>query len=133
MPLSTKGMSTTVPGVQSGPDYEADTGDAQVTYGAPGVGLCHYIQGLVWSYSADPIGGGLSIISDELGQDETSLLEIDIIKGGPGFLPLGGFAFPENVSASFVLWDGGGQIEQRLTIIGHQLIPVREPVTEPLN
>ena len=44
------------------------------------------IEGIHWSYSADPTGGNLKIESPS----GTTIYDVDITNGGPGFLPFSG-------------------------------------------
>ncbi len=47
--------------------------------------------GIIFSYSADPTGGGITVVAGSL-----TLLDVDITDGGLGFLPFAGFDIPKD-------------------------------------
>lgn len=71
------------------------------------------IQGVMvhFSYSATPTGGGLTIK-----RGSTVIDEVDIIAGGPGFLPLDGFRSGVNESFSATLAAGGSGVVGKVNL-----------------
>lgn len=74
----------------------------------------HEIAGsIVWSYSADPTDGRLTVAGGGFG------LDIDITVGGPGFIP---FYVPEHASDDtnivITLAAGGAGIVGKLNVLG---------------
>lgn len=59
----------------------ASGAQAQIVYPAPGGNKVHAIGGLIWSYSAAPTGGGITI-TDGTGN---TIFQADITAAGPGF------------------------------------------------
>lgn len=71
----------------------------------------HVLAGVVWSYSAAPTGGKLTVADGA-----STVLEVDIIAGGPGSLvlpPLGGST---NTNLVVTLAAGGAGIIGKLTV-----------------
>ncbi len=68
---------------------------------------------VIWSYSADPTGGRLQIKDGS-----TVLVDFDITKGGPGFMPLSGIVSTRNSALSAVLAAGGAGIVGKVNLVG---------------
>ena len=88
--------------------------DAVVTFTNSSTSKLGYLGGrVIWSYSADPTGGRLTVVAGA-----TTLLDVDIPKGGPGFLDIDGFDPPagstDNVVAT--LYAGGSGIVGKLNV-----------------
>lgn len=87
---------------------------AVVTKTAAGAGLFNACAGVYWSYSGNPTGGKLTL-EDVSG---TTVLEVDITAGGPGFLP---FSPPirnaaANTALIVTLAAGGSGITGKLAV-----------------
>jgi hypothetical protein len=90
--------------------------NAVITLAAPGAGKVNVISGVAWSYSGNPTGGRLKI-EDVSG---TIVFDIDIITGGPGFIP---FVPPKknaaaNTALIITLFAGGGTIQGKVNVLG---------------
>jgi hypothetical protein len=66
-----------------------------------------------WSYDGVPTGGKLTIKSGT-----TVIDEVDIISGGPGFLPLDGFETVAGELLSATLAAGGATVTGKVSISG---------------
>ncbi len=66
---------------------------------------------LVWSYSSTPTGGKVT-----LKKGSTTILEIDIIAGGPGFIPIDGFSSELNGSLSATIAPGGSGVVGKVSL-----------------
>lgn len=68
------------------------------------------IKTIIWSYSAAPTGGRLTITDNAV-----TVLDMDITAAGPGILPIG-MAFTENTQVVVTLAAGGAGISGKLTV-----------------
>lgn len=89
----------------------ADT-DAVITLAA-GAGKKHYIPRVVWSYSEAPTGGRLTITDDG-----DTVLDVDIIAGGPGSLDVGIESAAANTDMVVTLAAGSGSTIGKLNLPG---------------
>jgi len=89
----------------------ADTAVA-ITYAAT-ASVAHKFRKLVWSYSEDPTGGALTITDGG-----TTVFQINITAGGPGFIPLDDMKFTSNSAVVVTLAAGGGTCVGMLNVIG---------------
>lgn len=83
-----------------------------VTIAAPGVGYRTLIKQLLWSYSAAPTGGRLTITDAGV-----TVLDIDIIAGGPGPL-MADYTGGDN--AVLVVTLAAATITGKLTVWSHK-------------
>ena len=83
---------------------------ATVTIAASQAGR-RVIRAVVWSYSATPTGGRLTITDGG-----TTILDIDITVGGPGPVPLE-YVAGVNAAVVVTLAAGGGSVVGKLSVI----------------
>ena len=88
---------------------------ATIVLAAPGAGRRNVISGVAWSYTAAPANGNLRI-HDGAGH---TFLSVDIIAGGPGFIPFDpGLGAGSNRQIILTLAAGGGVILGKLNVLG---------------
>lgn len=94
----------------SGLDTVTATNAAAVlTFPAPGDNYAWVLPAVVWSYSAAPTGGALTVT------DGTSTyFQITITAAGPGFIAPLNFQMQENASMVLTLADGGAAVVGKL-------------------
>lgn len=98
-------------------DYETEShANVVLTYAADAnhVHLCDYA---IWSYSATPTGGRLTV-EDGSGN---IVQDVDITAAGPGFLPVFFRGVAINTALIVTLYDGGSGIVGKLTVLGHRM------------
>jgi hypothetical protein len=66
-----------------------------------------------WSYSSTPTGGRLCVSSDL-----DTYIDLDIVAGGPGFIPLDRFPFEVGEELTVVLTSGGGSVVGKVSVHG---------------
>lgn len=75
----------------------------------------HVIGGVAWSYDDDPTGGRLTIV-----MNGSTVLDLDITTGGPGFIP---FDPPKRFgvgdAVSVTLAAGGVGIQGKVSVLSH--------------
>ncbi len=78
------------------------------------------VRGFVWSYSAAPTGGGILVESPS----GTTILDIDIIAGGPGSLDLSDTPLIGGKNAALIvtLKAGGGVVAGKLTVVNPEAV-----------
>ncbi len=67
---------------------------------------------LLWSYDATPTNGQITVTDGE------ATITMFVTVAGPGFLPLEGIAFAENVTVTATLASGGAAILGSLALLG---------------
>ena len=92
-------------------NYPGSATAAVVTFAAIATRM-HSFKQIVWSYDGTPVGGRLSITIGA-----TTVFDISITAGGPGFIPLD-FKAPKNQAVTVTLASGGVGITGKLNIIG---------------
>ena len=88
----------------------ADT-DAEILLAAA-TNKRYILNGIAWSYDAEPTGGNLVIR-----EGGTPVFEIDICTCGPGFIPVR-MSFTKTTAVQLVLLAGGAAVSGKLNIIG---------------
>lgn len=112
-------------GVQYPPAVPMETPDTATATHANAVITCgaalnsqHCLTGILYSYSAAPTGGRLTLADGSL-----VCLDIDITAAGPGFVPFplarGGTPGSTLVAT---LYDGGAAIVGKLNLLGHYMV-----------
>ena len=77
-------------------------------------GQSHHITGVAWSYDDDPTGGNLNITDGG-----ASVFQIDITKGGPGFIPFDApVEFATNSQVIVTLAAGGAGVSGIVNLLG---------------
>lgn len=84
---------------------------AQVIVASPGAGKRGVIKNIEWSYSAAPTGGRLLVLSGG-----ATIMDFDIIAGGPGSLVADIPANLANETMTVTLAAGAGAVIGKLTV-----------------
>lgn len=99
--------------VPTHPDRFDQAINANVVIVLEGPARWEFAGSIVWSYSAAPTNGRLTITGGGFG------LDVDITAGGPGFIP---FNYPQHgiddTNVIITLYDGGAGITGKLNVLG---------------
>lgn len=87
--------------------------DAVVTLTADSTAFWVISTGVIWSYSAAPTGGRLTVAINSV-----VIIDIDITAAGPGFLPLPEIRTPLiNQGVVVTLYSGGGSVVGKVSLV----------------
>jgi hypothetical protein len=81
-------------------------------------GYRHHVPQVIWSYSAAPTGGRLSVS----GLDDTQTLDFDITAGGPGAILFPPLVGKVNTAVVITLAAGSGAVVGKLNVF-HVALP----------